>query len=193
MPIIISEKDRKFIERSGPHRFLTTNEIKELMERCKNEVKEKFKKDPDILEKSPDFVVKTFKNIFVSEKILLTNFKEVWDIYDNPESEDPDLEFRTNFKNFSRKLSKGFWCGGSELEYKFILLLEDPKEVRNIKLRIKRRKRREQGITRVCKECDHKFQAVHRDAIFCSKSCKMRDYRRRKKEVMDSFPGHGGG
>jgi hypothetical protein len=182
MPNAISEKDRKFIERIGKHRILSEDDIKKLMDRCEREVRKKFNKDPDILEKNPDFVIKTYKEIFVSEKILLTNLKKVWNIYDNPPSDDPDLEFHTNFKNFSRLLSLGFYCGGPELEYKFILMFEDPKEVRNIKLQIKRRKRREQGILRVCKECNRKFKAIHRDTVFCSKACKMRDYRKRIKK-----------
>ena len=89
MPIVISEKDRKFIERLGRHRILSENEINELMERCEREVRKKFNKDPYILIKNPGFLIKTYNEIFQSEKILLTNFKVVWNPYDNPPSDDP--------------------------------------------------------------------------------------------------------
>ena len=77
MPIVISEKDRKFIERLGRHRILSENEINELMERCEREVRKKFNKDPYILIKNPGFLIKTYNEIFQSEK----SFSQILKLY----------------------------------------------------------------------------------------------------------------
>ena len=184
-PTVISEKDRKFIERVDQERILSENEIDKLMDRCQKESKKRYHKKLDFYRQNPvlanDLVIDTFNEIFKNEKILITNLRLVWNPYNWTHPRLPKEGFPIEYKKFRRILSKGHYSGDRKSEYKFILLLEDPKEIRNIKLKIKRRKQREQGISRWCKECGQKFQAFHKDAVFCSKACKMRDYRKRKK------------
>jgi hypothetical protein len=185
-PAVISEKDRKYIELIGHRRILSEKEWFELQRQIKTEIKRKYY--PGIYKVNPDFVRETFNEILKREKILVTNLKRVWNPFDwthKPVKNDRG-EYTEGlpikYPIFSRKLSKGSYSGGPDLEYRFILVLSDPKELRNIKLRRKRRERRDRGITQVCKKCLREFQAIHRDKVFCSNACKMRDYRKRKKE-----------
>jgi hypothetical protein len=185
-PTIISEKDRKYIELIGNHRILSEKEWFGLQRQIKTEVKRKYY--PGIYKENPDYVRETFNEILKREKILVTNLKRVWNPFDwthtpgKNERGEYTEGLPINYPIFSRKLSKGLYYGGPGPEYRFILVLADPKELRNIKLRRKRRERRDRGIFRECKECHAEFKAVHRDAEFCSNACKMRDYRKRKKE-----------
>jgi hypothetical protein len=114
-------------------------------------------------------VKRLFFEYLKREKILVTNFCHAWNPYeDNPK----DIIFYD-----LKKITSVFLTNT-----RFITSFHDPKEVRNLKLRRKRRERRERGIICYCKECEHEFTAVHRDKQFCSKACQMRSYRKEKKE-----------
>ena len=178
---LISDKDRKFLERVDSQRILSKKDTKEILKRCRTEVKKKLFNDPNINEKNPHFVTETFNDIFKQEKILVTNLRLVWNPYDETRPQQLGEGLHIEYKKFKRTLKRGYFIGDPKSEYKFILRLEDPKEVRNVKLKIKRRRLREIGVLRICKECNNKFKAVHKTKVFCSNSCKMRDYRRRKK------------
>jgi hypothetical protein len=186
-PAVISEKDRKYLERMGEHRILSENEWFGLQRRITKEVMTILRNNPAVFS-DPGFPRTTINEIFKREKILVTNLKRVWNPYDWKRSpkKNENGEYvegiPIEYPVFSRKLSKGSYCGGPDAEYRFILVLDDPKEIRNIKLRRKRRERREQGIPRVWRECNHEFKSIHRDTGYCSDACKMKAYRRRKKE-----------
>lgn len=179
----ISERDRRTLQKIGHRRILTDTQRSILQELMRREVWDRFNNDPNIAEKNPDFVRETFNEIFKREKILCTNLKRVW----NPFDWMIHQPVKDNNGEYSEGLPIAF-CGGWNSGYRFILILDDPRELRNIKLRRKRKERRDRGILRICKECQKEFRAIHRDTIFCSTACKMKAYRRRKRITSSDLP-----
>jgi len=187
-PTKIAPKDRKYLEGTDKGRFLSEKGYKEFRENTGREVLAVYNQDPAILEKDTNFVRHQFNEIFEREKILVTNLKRVWNPYNwthEPAKNDKG-EYTEGlpieYKPFIKILTKGAFTVDPYRGYRFILVLPDPKELRNIKLRRKRHERRDRGIIRECKECQKEFRAIHRDTEYCSNACKMRDYRKRKKE-----------
>jgi hypothetical protein len=150
-------QQKKYINIS---KILTETEIKEIYSDiatlCHNSDHEK------------NGVTKIFSEYFKSHKILYTNFRRAWTY--------TEIDGRYNFYDL--------WKSPILFieQFRFIPILDNPKESRNLKLRRKRRERRDKGIICYCAECGKKFTSIHKDTMFCSDACKMKAYRKRKAQ-----------